>query len=85
MDIGMIAAAILTCAVAFMIFLIGILVIKETFFDDIAYKVRVEELEHELDTVRQQRFVEHMAETEEMKQSTQKSLEELDKLRQKTL
>ena len=84
MDIGMIAAAILTCAVAFLFFIIGILAIKEAFFDDISYKVRAEALERELDAVRQQRFAEHMAEIEDMKQSTQKSLEELEKTRQKT-
>ena len=85
MDIGMIAAAILTCAVAFLFVTMGILAIKEAFFDDISYKVRAEALERELDAVRQQRFAEHMAEIEEMKQSTQKSLEELEKLKQNTL
>jgi len=84
MDIGMIATAILTCAVAFMFFIMGILVIKETFFDDKNYKIRAEALERELDAVRQQRFAEHMAEIEDMKQSTQESLEQLEALRQKT-
>lgn len=84
MDIGMISTAILTCAVAFLFFIMGILVIKETFFDDKAYKIRAKALERELDAVRQQRFAEHMAEIEDMKQSTQESLEQLEKLRQKT-
>lgn len=44
MSIGMIAAAILACAVAFLIFTLGILAIKEAFFDDISYKVMAEEL-----------------------------------------
>lgn len=85
MDIGMIAAAILTCAVAFLFVTMGILAIKESFFDDSTYKIRAEALERELDAVRQQRLAEHMAEIEDMKQSTQKSLEELEKTRQKTI
>lgn len=84
MDIGMISTAILTCAVAFLFFIMGILVIKETFFDDKNYKIRAKALERELDAVRQQRFAEHMAEIEDMKHSTQESLEQLEKLRQKT-
>lgn len=85
MSIGMIAAAILTFAVAFVVFAAGLALVKEAFFSDASYKVRAEALEHELDIVRQQRYAEHMGTIDGMKCSTQESLDELEKLRQKTL